>query len=218
MSTSDETKTKLRTLRDQLAWQTPRARARGNTPPTLLQHMEAAEEAVSNVYRLLGGAGAVRGETLDELCEDAIVEAHLALHEWERWSTGEDQQKKKAQPLFGAPPGQRRQHERQQTSVSVSVLRHDLRGAGDKSATVVLTARNISLGGMLMMASKSELPTADVGSVVHVTVKTATERRLHARALVTRRDDSGIAVRWLAESEADRAVVEAIIVASRTAK
>jgi hypothetical protein len=216
MSTSVETKAKLRSLRDQLAWQTPRARARGNTPPPLLERMEAAEEAVNGVFRLLGGAGAVRGETLDELCEDAVVEAHLALHEWDRWSAGEDQQKKKARPF--AAPAQRRLHERQQTNVTVSLLRHDLRGAGGKSDAVQLTARNISLGGMLVMAGKGDLPTANVGSVVHVSVTTAPERVLHARAVVARRDDSGIAVRWLADTDRDRGVVEAIVDASREAK
>ncbi|HEX9102938.1 MAG TPA: PilZ domain-containing protein [Polyangia bacterium] len=220
MSKADDTKAKLRKLRDQLAWETPRAQSRGNTPPALVQRLSAAAEMLNDVCRFGGGAEAMRSDTLDELYEDALVEGHLALHEWERWRDDEDQQKRKVRPA--APLGQRRQHERHETSVTVSLTRHGLRTEG--SAAVVgtdavrLSARNISLGGILVMAAKSDLPRAAVGSVVHVTLGGAGERLLHARAVVARRDDAGIGLRWLTENEADRRVVDAILAATRPAR
>lgn len=220
MSKTEDIKAKLRKLRDQLAWETPRARARGNTPPALLQRLEAAAEVLNGVCLLGGGPDAMRSETLDELHEDAIVEGHLALHEWERWRGDEDQQKRKPRPA--APLGQRRQHERHETTVSVSLARHGVRTEGGGAVvgtdTVKLAARNISFGGMMVMAGKGDLPSAGVGSVVHVTVRGAGERLLHARGVITRRDDAGMGLRWLAETEVDRRVIESILAATRPAK
>jgi len=214
----EDVKAKLRKLRDQLAFETPRARTRGNTPPALLERLEAASEVLNGVCRFGGGAEAMRGDTLDELYEDAIVEGHLALHEWERWRDEENQQKRKVRPTL--PLGQRRQHERHETSVLVSLARHGLHGGGGAVSTdaVQLSARNVSLGGILVMAGKDDLVTAGVGSVVHVSLGPASGRRLHTRAVVTRRDDAGIALRWLDETEVERGVVESILAATRPAK
>lgn len=218
MTKPDDAKTKLRKLRDELAWLTSRARARPNTPPALLQRLEAAAELLNGVCLLGGGSGAVRTDTLDEIYEDALVEGHLALHDWERWVGGDDQQKRKARPV----PAQRRQHERLEASVSVSLLRHGVRtvGTGAVAGTdaVRLTARNVSLGGMMVMAGKADLPGAAVGSVVHVSVNVSPDRAVHARAVVTRRDDAGIALRWVQETEVDRRVVEALFAAIQQPK
>ena len=163
----EDIKAKLRKLRDRLAFATPRARTRGNTPPALLERLEAAAEVLNAVCRFGGGAEAMRSDTLDELYEDAIVEGHLALHEWERWRDDESQQKHKVRAA--APLGQRRQHERHETSVLVSLARHGVHGGGAVSTDAVqLAARNVSLGGILVMAGKGDLATAGVGSVVRV--------------------------------------------------
>ncbi len=218
MARADDAKTKLRKLRDQLAWETSRARARGNTPVTLLQRLEAAAELLSGVCLLGGGSGARRTDTLDEVYEDAIVEGHLALHDWERWVGADDPQKRKARPATGQP----RQHERVETSVSVSLLRHGVRTVGSGAVVgtdaVQLTGRNVSLGGMLVIAGKADLPGAVVGSVVHVALDGSQGRPAPARAIVTRRDDSGIALRWVQETEADRRVVEALVAAIQQPK
>ena len=77
---ADDLRSKLRNLRDRLAIEAPRARTRPDVPQ-LAKRLQAALEKVQRLH--LASASA-RQRVEAEVCEEAIAEATLALHDWER--------------------------------------------------------------------------------------------------------------------------------------
>jgi hypothetical protein len=218
----DDPRAKLRKLRDRLAVEAPRARAALSTPPEIAERLQSALDLVSSVYLLSTGATAATSAQLDEVYEDALVEAHLVLHDWERWL---EQQRQK--PASRTPPASptRRQHERYDTNVSVRLLRHSVHADGTGGATLnseatSRPARNVSLGGIFVAVPKDELAEVAVGNVLHVSVSTPAGALLsfNARATVMRRDASGLALRWIVDSERLRKAIESLLDALRPSR
>jgi hypothetical protein len=210
----------LRKLRDQLAVEAPRARTRPHAPPDIVQRLNAALELVSRVYLLT----AAPSGTIDEVLEDAVVEATLVISEWQRWL--DEEKKKPAARPRAMPSIDQRQHERFDVNVAVRLLRHSLRDDGTgggvtlDSATSDRAARNISLGGMFVAVPPKEFTHVGVGSIVHVSVSTPLGGNIsfHARAAVTRRDAAGLALRWMDDAERTRAAIAALVDAVRDVK
>ena len=143
-------KTRLRKLRDRLAFEAPRARVRPATPPVLVERLNGALETVSSVCLLTTESGA-----LEEIREDALVEGHLVLHEWERWL----EQQSKGTGARARPGSEQRRHPRYDTNVSVRLQRHAVRGSGGSlsvaTETIERPARNVSLDGIFVLAPPS---------------------------------------------------------------
>src|SRR3954464_9612206 len=97
MTAIDETKTQLRELRDRLSFELPRARVRPNTPTELVQRLQAALDTVKGAYAMHEASTAAAAEAVEEARQEAIVEGHLVLHDWERWTEAQRQPKLKAQ-------------------------------------------------------------------------------------------------------------------------
>jgi hypothetical protein len=221
MGTIEETKTKLKQLRDRLATEAPRARARAGAQ--LAERIGAALEMVNGAY-LLAASPATGGSSTaarEEMYEDALVEGHLALHDWDRFVA---QQPKPAAPAARArarsltpPPVDRRQFDRYDTNIAARIVRHGVREDGSggvtlDDASVNRPARNVSLGGILVAVPKHELPQVAVGSVVHVSVTTTNPPlSLQARATVMRRDDTGIGLSWTTVSEATKKTIQGLL-------
>ena len=151
MSASDETKTKLRELRNRLAFEPPRARMRPNTPKELAERLQAALDAVNGACAMPVASTESAAEAIEEARQEAIVDAHLVLHDWERWAETQRQPKLKAQP-----PKPRRANDARRSGMSRSscfgtALRMAT-GASWPSPTRVLLAR---LGASLLRASSS---------------------------------------------------------------
>jgi hypothetical protein len=213
----DDLRSKLRTLRDNLAAAAPRARSRG-AAGELCERLEAAVELVSGAYLL--AVRATAGSAAEEMYEDALVEGHLALHDWERWLAQQEQQKLRPRGVLGG--AERRQSDRFDTSVAVKLLRHSLRDDGSggvklASDATSRPARNVSLGGLFVQLPRQELAEVRVGSVVHVSVN-AHELAFQARAAVTRRDDDGVALRWIPDSDRVRRAIDQLLDAVRRAR
>jgi hypothetical protein len=227
----DDTVTKLRTLRDRLAAEEPRARARANAPVELRRRLAATLELVGRVYLL--DPRTTAAATLEEVREDAVVEAHLVLHDWERWlASAELSQRARNRvatpvPLSPATPlaPNRRVHDRHETNVAVRLLRYALRDDGSGGVTLDTEtssrpARNVSAGGIFVTATRADLPQLAVGHLVHVSVSSSLAASLafRARATVQRRDDSGLGLGWIVDSDAVRTSVEALLEAVRLAR
>jgi hypothetical protein len=215
MTPGDETRAKLRALRDKLAAELPRARIRAGAPGELAQRLESALAQVSGVYLLGVSTAAPAPAGLDDAREDALVEGHLALHDWERWIEQEKQRRPKTTTYC-------RQHERQETNVEVRLLRYCLQDGGSlgtklESESASRPARNVSLGGIFVAAAPDDLPEVRVGSVLHVSVSYGA-LSLKARAAVVRRDASGLGLRWIEESERVRRAIEVLLDAIRGAR
>jgi hypothetical protein len=213
----DELKSNLRKLRDKLALEAPRAHARQGTPPELDRRLQSTLQRTSNA--LSGPTGGAKPGALEELYDDIIVEAHLVLHEWERWQADAGAQKVK-------PPvatTNRRAHPRHDTNVSVQLLRHAVHASNHgvtlESESLKRPARNVSLGGMFVVLSKDDLPQVAAGSVVHISVSFGDSLTFRARAAVARRASDGIGLHWIQENEAVtrsiKALLDAIHQASR---
>jgi hypothetical protein len=191
---SGSTKAKLRKLRDKLSFEGPRARARPGTPPELIRRLQTTLELLSAAC-MLG-----QSEAEEEVCEDALVEAHLVLHDWER-VLEQAEGKPKPAPV---PSAADRRFIRQETSVSVKVSRHAVHeGAQGPTLSTEITsrpARNVSAGGMFVTGTKEDFPGLGSGSVVHVSVSFADSPTFQTRAVVTRRDEHGLGLRWLQET------------------
>lgn len=218
----DDTKAKLRKLRDKLAFEAPRAQTRPSTPPELVRRLTTALETVNAAFRLATGpapSSPAAIEAAEEVIEDAVVEAHVALHDWERLLQQTQSGKHKAVPL-----SDRRQHPRQDTVVTVRLLRHALRDDGRAvdltTETMNRPARNVSLGGMFVAVSRQDLPEVGVGSVLHVAIETTLGPTLafRARAVVARRDDSGMGLRWIVEGDKLRQAIDALLAALSRAR
>jgi hypothetical protein len=216
---TDDTKAKLKQLRDRLALEAPRARSRPDAPLDLVQRLQSAADMVGQVYLLMVGSSPASNEAREEICEDALVEGHLALHEWERWL--EQQGRAKPSPRT-APPVDRRQHDRYKIGVSVRLLRHSVRADGSggvalSSEVASRPARNVSAGGIFVALAAGELAEVKPGSLVHVSVMTSDGGgiALEARAIVARRDSSGIALGWVHDSDRTRAAIDSLLDAIR---
>jgi hypothetical protein len=211
---ADDVRSKLKGLRDKLAFETPRAQSRPNVPAELIERLRAALEVVGQMY-LLGAAPS--SASLEEAYEDALVEGHLALSEWERWLAQEKRPRARSSWSTGA---ERRQHDRQPTQVMVKLLRHSVRGQGPAytltTETASRPARNVSVGGIYVNIGRGELADIAVGSVVHVSVSAVGEPQSYSvRGEVIRRDDSGIALRGVAKTPAEQRMIESVVAAAR---
>jgi hypothetical protein len=224
---TDDAAARLRTLRDRLAVEEPRARARPNAPAELKERLQATLELVGRVYLL--DRKATSAATLDEVREDAVVEAHLVLHEWERWLLQEEARAQRATrarvPTPTPAPIDRRVHARHDANVAVKLLRYDVRDDGLGGSTLDTEtssrpARNVSLGGIYVAAARGDLPQLTVGRVVHVSVSSSLGAGLafRARAVVQRRDDGGLGLGWIVDSDPVRAAIEALLDAVRRAR
>lgn len=218
MTPTDEIRGKLRALRDRLAAELPRARIRAGAPPDLAQRLQTALDLVSGVYLLGLSTAAPAPAGLGEAREDALVEGHLALHEWERWA---EQEKLRAARRI-APASNLRQSERHETNVLVKLLRYTLQDGGSvgmtlESETANRPARNVSLGGIFVSASPEDLPRVGPGCVLHVSVSFGA-LSFKARATVIRRDGNGFGLRWVEESDRIRTSVESLLDAIRGAR
>jgi hypothetical protein len=216
MAEVEEPKTRLRALRDRLAVEAPRARARPTVPAELVARLQSALDCASH---LLGAAAALSSPALDEARDDALIEGHLALHDWELFI---EQERKRAQttPLARI---NRRQHERQETTVGVNLRRYRVRdgGRGDMtldSEVANRPARNISAGGVFVLATKEDLPQLGVGSVVHVSISFDGAPPFQARAAVAHRDATGLGLRWIQDSDGVRLAIQMLLDAIRTVR
>jgi hypothetical protein len=206
-----EAKAKLKALRDRLALEAPRARARSNIPPDLGSRLAMVLDRVSGAYLMLASKGASE-EALDGMVEDVLVEAHLALHELERYA-------EVSPPLTPKPRlsgVERRVHPRHDTDVKVQLLRFNIKndglpGAALEAETIKRPARNVSLGGIFVAIARDELPQVTVGGVVHVSVSAGEATSFKARAVVMRRDPSGIGLSWLEDTDRLRKDVEVLL-------
>ena len=202
--TVDESpKARLKLLRDKLAAAVPRARIRANTPRELMQRLEATAKQVGNLYLLSVSRGPATG-ALDDAIDDVLVEGHLLLHEVERLASEPAVARAGARGGSGAD---RRQHERHDTHVMVRLLRHSTQIDGTGSAALASesatrAANNVSVGGVFVSVPQHELTQVTVGGVVHVEVVGAPGvTPFRARAIVMRRDGSGLGLRWVEDSE-----------------
>jgi hypothetical protein len=225
----DDVMTKLRALRDRLAVEEPRARARPNVTVDLKRRLQETLELLGRAYLL--DEKSTSAAILEEVREDAVVEAHLVLHDWERWLALEEQRAQRAQqararvPTPTPAPIDRRVHYRHDTNVAVKLLRYDVRenGAGGltlDTETSSRPARNVSAGGIFVAAARGDLPQLTVGRIVHVSVSSSLAASLgfRARAAVQRRDDQGLGLSWIVDSDAVRAAIDALLEAVRRAR
>jgi len=210
---TDELKVTLRKLRDKLAFEAPRVQTRPGVPAELAIRMQTT-------LRRLGAALSSTGapQELEELYEDVLVEAHLTLHEWERATA--QAAPERGRPSVGAPVD-RRQHARQDTQVTVKLLRHGVRQDGRSGTlepeTVSRAARNASLGGILVAAGRDDLPDVGVGSVVHLSVSLG-ELTFRARASVVRRDQDSLGLRWIQDTDGVKRAVKALLDALKSGR
>jgi hypothetical protein len=212
----EELRSKLRGLRDKVAFEAPRAHARPGTPPDIDRRLQSTLQRI--VAALTAPPTVGEPSVFEELCDDIVVEAHLVLHEWERWQE-ESAASPKAKPRSPLTGADRRVHTRHETNVFVQILRHGLHGEDRStrldSESVKRPARNVSLGGMFVTLPKDELPEAGAGSVVHISVSVGDSPPFRARAAVVRRDGDGIGLHWIQENEAIKRSIKTLLEAIR---
>lgn len=218
MDSTTDARTRLKALRDRLAVEAPRARIRAGVPPELVRRLTDVLVRVNCAYLATVGQSAAPAGT-EEAVEDSLVEAHLVLHELEH----KEAQTAEASAKARASGPERRVHERFDTDVTVQLLRHSVKNDG--SVGVVLTAetakrpaRNISLGGIFVALPRDELPQVGVGGVVHVAVSLTETQSFKSRAVIMRRDASGIGLSWIDETGRVRKEVEALLATIRRAR
>jgi hypothetical protein len=213
---AESTKAKLRRLREVVAFEARRAQGRENAPPELIRRLLSTAELLNSVCLLTPGARSA--DELEEVWSDALVEAHLVLHDWERWrreDAGGDKPRAARAPL--ATPVERRQSARQDVELRVTLRRYEVHAAGAGAAveaqTRSLPARNLSTGGLFVSASAADLPKLEPGAVVLVTLTTSLGDALgfRARAVVARRDAAGLGLRWVDDSEPARRAIAALL-------
>lgn len=219
MTTSTETKRKLRELRDRLSFELPRARVRPNMPAELVARLQAALDAVNGAYAMPAASTASAADALDEAREEAIVEAHLALHDWERWTETQRQPKLKAQ----LPKPRRAVDARQSREVEVRLLRYraqngDGREVALADTTAARAARNVSADGIFVTIAKDELPQLGIGGVLQLSAQVDGGAALQARATVVRREVDGLALKWIVDNERTRHLIDALLDGVRRAR
>ena len=220
MSTSDETKIKLRELRDRLSFELPRARVRANTPHALVERLQAALDAVNGAYAMPAASTPSAAEALEEARQEAIVEAHLVLHEWERWAETQRQPKLKAQ----APKPRRADDARQPGDVRVTLLRYRAQNGDGREipfadATALRAARNVSADGIFVTMPKDEVPQLGVGGVLQLSAHVDQgAAALQARATVVRRDVDGVSLKWIVDNDRTRRLIDSLLDGVRRAR
>ena len=219
MTASTETKTKLRELRDRLSFELPRARVRPNMPAELVERLQAALDAVNGAYAMPAASTASAAEALDEAREEAIVEGHLALHDWERWTETQRQPKLKAQ----LPKPLRTAEARQAREIEVRLLRYraangDGREVAFADVKAARAARNVSADGIFVTMAKDEVPQLGVGGVLQLSAQIDGGSALQARATVVRRDVDGLSLKWIVDNERTRRLIESLLDAVRRAR
>jgi hypothetical protein len=182
----------------------------------LLRRLVTAAELLESVCALKSSPDNV--EQLEEVYSDALVEAHLAMHDWERFRKQDEaaaKPKPAARSSTMSPP---RVHPRVDIDVSVKLRRfsvHEVSGAGMtvEAHTTSLPARNISAGGLYVVAKGSAHKELVVGSVVMVTVSLARDASLafRMRAVITRRDDAGMGLRWIVDPKPGEHTVQSLL-------
>src|SRR6476659_393348 len=88
-------------------------------------------------------------------------------------------------------PGQKRKHERYELMASVELV--------SGSETLVLAARNVSMGGIFVACDGNDLTGLKIGSEVELMVFDAQaddSAAVRATAEVVRRDGTGVGLRW----------------------
>ena len=214
------TKAKLRRLRDLLAFELRRAQGRESCPPELLRRLVTATELLDSVCALKPSPD--NAAQLEEVYSDALVEAHLAMHDWERFRKQEDAAALAKPRALARPsrPPLPRVHPRVDIDVSVKLRRFSVNEAPGAAPTIEahlasLPARNVSAGGLYVVATGTAHRELTTGSVVMVTVGLARDASLtfRIRAVVTRRDDAGIGLRWIADSKPVQETVQALLAA-----
>lgn len=210
------TKSKLRRLRDLLAFELRRAQGRETCPPDLLRRLVTAAELLESVCALKSSPD--NADQLEEVYSDALVEAHLAMHDWERFRKQDDAAAAKPRPPARTMATTPRVHPRVDIDVSVKLRRfslHEVSGAGMtvEAHTTSLPARNISAGGLYVVAKGSAHKELVVGSVVMVTVSLARDASLafRMRAVITRRDDAGMGLRWIVDYKPGEHTVQSLL-------
>jgi hypothetical protein len=181
----------------------------------MVRGLQAASAQVDKALRLIV-ARDVEGPA-EEAIEDALAEAHLALHQAEHFLHSTPQSALRPQPRSGA---ERRQHERIDSTVGVRLLRHSLRedhgSVSLSTETATRAARNLSTGGLFVALSRGELTQVSVGNVLHVEIVGHGGAVLvKARAVVARRDDQGVGLSWVLDNDLVRRDVAALLAAVR---
>jgi len=211
----DSPKVRLRSLRDRLAAAAPRARLRSDAPPELVKGLSTAARQIEALMRV-AVAAELPADFADTL-EDAVAEANLALHQFDRLVETAPQ----AKPKLHAGGIERRQHERLDANITVKLLRHSLReddigGVSLKSETTSRPARNVSTGGIFVAVPRAELAQVGVGNVVHVQIAGGGGALVfNARAVVARRDEQGMGLSWILDGDRVRRDVTALLEAVR---
>jgi hypothetical protein len=219
MAVIDDLNAKLRALRDRLAVEAQRAQGVPGTPPDLVRRLQAALGCANGVCLLTSGgtAGAVVSESRVVVTAraNALIQGHLALSDWERWIERADRQ---SWPTASFPENRRR-HPRYETDVPVRLVRPIGDGGLAErplpSDEAVRSAKNVSVGGILVAAAQNDLPRVGVSSVVHVTIELGNGRSLRAGAYVMRRDERGLGLRWIDDSDRVTRAIESLVAAVR---
>jgi len=219
MAATDETKTKLRELRDRLAFELPRARVRPNTPMELVERLETALAAVHGAYAMPAASTASAAEAVEEARQEAIVDAHLALHDWERWAESQRQPRLRPQP----PRPRRTSDARPPGDVEVTLLRYrthngDGREIAFADATAARWARSLSADGIFVTMAKDEVPQLGVGGVVQLSTQPDSGGPIQARATVLRRDADGVSLKWIVDNDRTRRLIESLLEKVRRAR
>ena len=215
MTSDDDPRKKLRELRDRLAFEAPRAKARPSTPSELAERLQSTLDWINELLAAPPPATPAAGEAVAEAREEALVEAHLALHEWQRRLERDTQPKIKS---FATPD--RRQHERHQVDIEVRLLRRRRQADGREIALAGATtqrARNVSLSGILVLLAPDALPEIAVNDVVNAAVIVGTAT-FETRGVVVRRDASGLGLRWILDNERAQRSVDALLDAIRNVR
>ncbi len=215
MAVVNDLNAKLRALRDQLAVETPRAKGLQRTPPDLVRRLQAALDCASGVCMLtsvMKGAMAMTESPVVAVARgNALIQAHLALHDWERWLAAEDHDARSSAPVAA----NRRRHVRYETDVAVKLVRRARQGGPAlpllPSDEAVRAARDVSLGGLFVAVPANELPRVLVSSLVEVTINLGRGREFGARAEVLRRDPRGVGLRWFHDSDRVRLAIESLV-------
>jgi hypothetical protein len=196
---------KLRGLRDRLARETQQARSQARAPEELIRRLQAALDCAHGVCALSSVMRGVAGESPVVVVarSNALIQAHLALHDWECWSAVEP-------PEVRAPaavPVNRRHHVRFETQMAVRL------------GTLARSARDVSAGGLFVKVPSGELPRLAARSVVQVTVELGRGREVAVAAEVLRREASGLGLRWIDDSQrAHRDIAALVDCVARAAK
>jgi hypothetical protein len=191
---------KLKALRDRLAAETTRARTLPRTPSDLQRRLQTALEAANGVCALtsvMRGAPAAESPVVVVARGNALIQAHLALHDWDSWLAAGDPEA----ATRPASASTRRRHERYRIERPVKLAQAESEG----------TVRDISVGGLYVTVAAGAVMRVAAQRVVEVSLDLGGGRELLAGARVLRCDARGVGLRWVEESPRVRAAVESLV-------